>query len=316
MLLAFTIAFALVPSFLLLGYFRARAIPGVEHVTDAAYRRTVVVDGDPGVLELTRAGTDQLMLRAHLPHWEGLIHIVQRARRIFSLDAPIDGASDHLSHDPIIGPLIRARPGLRVPGSWDPFETAVRAIVGQQVSVAGASTITGRLVRRHGKRVPGLDALGLTHTFPPPHVLANTDLTNLGLPGARAAAIGQFADAVARGDVPLDRSAPLDRLVDAITAIPGLGPWTAHYIALRLGERDAFPADDLGLRRAVKNLMPEATPSLDELAVHWSPWSATAATHLWHAQGEPRHQGSRNRLAAHELHADRGQLPLPALVEP
>jgi AraC family transcriptional regulator of adaptative response / DNA-3-methyladenine glycosylase II len=272
----------------MLAYFRARAIPGVEYVTDTTYRRTVVVDCDPGVLELSRAGTDQLLLRAHLPHWEGLIHIVQRARRIFSLDAPVPEASNHLAGDPIIAPLIAACPGLRVPGTWDPFETAVRAIIGQQISVAGATTIIGRLVQRHGEPVAGLDALGLTHTFPPADVLATADLRSLGLPDARAAAIGEFAQAVERGDVPLDRSAPLDQLVDAITAIRGLGSWTAHYIALRLGERDAFPADDLGLRRALKHLRPQGTRSLDELAHHWSPWRATAASQLWHAQATPR----------------------------
>jgi AraC family transcriptional regulator of adaptative response / DNA-3-methyladenine glycosylase II len=271
----------------MLAYFRARAIPGVEHVSNTAYRRTIVVDGNPGVLELTRAAADKLLLRAHLPHWEGLIHIVQRARRIFSLDAPVVEAATHLSHDPLIGPLITARPGLRVPGTWDPFETGVRAIVGQQVSVAGATTIIGRLVRRLGQPVPGLGALGLSHTFPPADELATAEIGGLGLPRARARAIQQFARAVKRGGVPLDRSVPLERLVDAITAAPGLGPWTAHYIALRLGERDAFPADDLGLRRALKRLKPQDTPSLVQLASHWSPWRATAATQLWHAQGAP-----------------------------
>ena len=271
----------------MLAYFRARAIPGVEHATDTSYRRTMVVDGDPGVLELTRGDADELLLRAHLPHWEGLIHIVQRARRIFSLDAPVDEASNHLSHDPLIGPLIAARPGLRVPGAWDPLETGVHAIVGQQVSVAGATTIMGRLVQRLGQPVPGVHALGLSHTFPPADALAKADLGRLGLPSARATAIQQFAQAVERGDVPLDRSAPLEQLVDAITETRGVGPWTAHYIALRLGERNAFPADDLGLRRALKNLEPHGTPSLEELASHWSPWRATAATHLWHAQGAP-----------------------------
>ena len=250
------------------------------------------------MLELTRPAANELELRAHLPHWEGLIHIVQRARRIFSLDAPVDEAANHLSHDPLIGPLTVARPGLRVPGTWDPFETGVRAIIGQQVSVPGATTIIGRLVQRLGQPVPGLHALGLSHTFPPPAALAIADLGRLGLPRARATAIQQFARAVERGDVPLDRSAPLERLLDAITAIRGLGPWTAHYIALRLGERDAFPADDLGLRRALKKLNPESTPSLDKLASHWSPWRATAATQLWHAHGRPTRQPLQSTTAA------------------
>lgn len=267
----------------MLGYFRARAIPGVEHVTAHAYRRTVVVDGDPGVLELTRGSAGQLLLRAHLPHWDGLIHIVQRARRIFSLDAPVDAALEQLSRDPLLGPLVAARPGLRVPGTWDPFETGVRAIIGQQVSVLGATTLAGRLVQQLGRPVPGLGELGLSHAFPPADVLAEADLGKLGMPSTRVAAIRAFAQAVAGGELPLDRSVALERLVDSVTSIRGLGPWTAHYLALRLGERDAFPAEDLGLRRALRALRPEAEGRPAELAAHWSPWRATAAVHLWGA---------------------------------
>ncbi|HET6951136.1 MAG TPA: AlkA N-terminal domain-containing protein, partial [Acidimicrobiales bacterium] len=145
------------PAFL--DYFAARAIPGVEHVAGGAYRRTIVVDGDPGVLEFTAGGPDHLVLRAHLPHWEGLIHLVERARRIFGLDADVDEATVALRPDPLVGPLVAARPGLRVPGAWDPFEVGVRAILGQQVTVAGASTLAARLVERHGTPVPGLGPL-------------------------------------------------------------------------------------------------------------------------------------------------------------
>ncbi len=267
----------------MLAYFRARAIPGVEHAAETSYRRTVVIDGDPGVLELTGGGADHLLLGADLPHWEGLTQVVQRVRRVFSLDAPIDQATNHLLKDPVIGPLLRARPGLRVPGTWDPFETGVRAIIGQQVSVAGANTLIGRLVQRLGKAVPGVHALGLSHTFPPPCVLANEDLSGLGLPRARAEAIRGFARAVESGDIQLDRSVPLARLVDSITSIRGLGPWTAHYIALRIGERDAFPAGDLGLRRALRITGPDVSSRLEALAAAWSPWRATAAIQLWHA---------------------------------
>ena len=140
-----------------------------------------------------------------------------------------------------IGPLLRARPGLRVPGTWDPFETGVRAIIGQQASVAAANTITGRLVERLGIPVPGLRQLGLTHTFPAPNTLATADLTGLGLTRARSDAVRAFARAVAADAIRLDRSVSLDRLIASITAIDGLGPWTAHYLALRLGERDACP---------------------------------------------------------------------------
>ena len=281
----------------MLAYFKARAIPGVECVTNGTYRRAVEVDGHPGILELSRGGPDHLLLKAHLPHWEGLIHIVQRARRIFSLDAPAEEAIAHLSHDPVIGRLISARPGLRPPGAWDPLETGVRAIIGQQITIAGANTIIGRLVEQFGEPVPGVHRLGVSRTFPSPRSRGNADLSHLGLPSARAAAINAYAQAVDRGDVRLDRSITLQQLTQAITAIPGLGSWTAHYLALRLGERDAFPADDLGLKRSHKRITPSASQPLEQTAANWSPWRATAAIQLWHthAPAQRHNPGDNNR---------------------
>jgi AraC family transcriptional regulator, regulatory protein of adaptative response / DNA-3-methyladenine glycosylase II len=269
----------------LLASFAARAIPGVEHVSEDLYRRTIVVAGDPGVLELHRGGDDHLLLRAHLPHWRELIHIVQRARWIASLDFDLDEASAHLGDDPIVGPLIQARPGIRTPGSWDAFELGVRAIIGQQVTLTAANTIAGRLVARLGTPVAGLRPLGLTHTFPPPETVARADLGGLGLTRARANAIRSFARAVAAGEIRFDRSLSLDRLVSSITAVEGLGRWTAHYLALRIGERDACPIGDLGLQRALDgHLQPSAR--LGELAERWRPWRALAVTHLWLADGQ------------------------------
>ena len=267
----------------MLAYFAARAIPGVEAVAGGCYRRTILLDGDPGVLELSRGGPDHLLLRAHLPHWEGLIHVVERARRIFGLDGAVDEAARHLGPDPVIGRLMATRPGRRPPGTWDPFETGVRAIIGQQVSVAGATTVIGRLAGRLGRPVPGLTPLALGVTFPSAEVLAGADLSGLGLTEARADAIRGFARAVAGGAVRLDRSVPLEQLITSLTAIRGLGPWTAHYLALRLGERDAFPAGDLGLRRSWAAVAPAPAPTMDERQAAWSPWRATAATQLWFA---------------------------------
>jgi AraC family transcriptional regulator of adaptative response / DNA-3-methyladenine glycosylase II len=268
----------------MLDYFALRAIPGVEAVAGDRYRRTVVIDGDPGVLEVMPGGVDHLVLVAHLPHWDGLIHVVERVRRMLGLDRPAGDAAGVLRADPVLAPLLAARPGLRVPGAWNPFEVGVRAIVGQQVSVAAASTITGRIVARHGAPVDGLAPLRLSHTFPSAAALAAADLDGLGLTRGRAAAIRAFAAAVAAGDVPLDGSLALDDLVDAIVAVPGLGPWTAHYVALRLGERDAFPATDLGLVRALARLDGDG-PALAERAEAWRPWRALAAVHLWVAPG-------------------------------
>jgi AraC family transcriptional regulator of adaptative response / DNA-3-methyladenine glycosylase II len=268
----------------MLDYFALRAIPGVEAVAGDRYRRTVVIDGDPGVLEVMPGGDDHLVLVAHLPHWDGLIHVVERVRRMVGLDRPGGGgdAASVLGADPVLAPLLAGRPGMRVPGAWSPFEVGVRAIVGQQVSVAAASTVTGRLVARHGAPVGGLAPLGLSHTFPSAATLAAADLDGLGLTRGRAAAIRGFAAAVAAGDVPLDGSLTLDDLVGAIVAVPGLGPWTAHYVALRLGERDAFPATDLGLVRALARLDGDG-PALVERAEAWRPWRALAAVHLWAA---------------------------------
>jgi AraC family transcriptional regulator, regulatory protein of adaptative response / DNA-3-methyladenine glycosylase II len=267
----------------MLGYFAARAIAGVEQVSGGLYRRTVEIDGDPGVIELSWGSPDHLILRTHLPHWEGLIHIAQRARRIFNLDAPIESAAGLLDRDPILGPLLGRHPGVRVPGTWDPFETGVRAILGQQVSVAAAGTVMGRLVRRHGRPVPGLGQMRLSHLFPTPADLASADLDGLGLTVARARAVGAFAGAVEEGRIILDGSRSTQELLAAIEATPGLGPWSAQYIALRLGEPDAFPAADLGIRRALESALrrPLSGRQAQEIAEPWRPHRAHGAIHLW-----------------------------------
>jgi AraC family transcriptional regulator, regulatory protein of adaptative response / DNA-3-methyladenine glycosylase II len=275
----------------LVAYLAARAIPGVEHVAGDTYRRTIVVDEDPGVLELFRGGDDHLVLRAHLPHWEGLIHVAARARRIASLDFDLDGPVAHLAGDATIGPLLDARPGLRPPGTWDPFETGVRAILGQQVTVAAANTMAGRLVARLGDPVPGLRPLGLSHTFPSAATLATADLDGLGLTRARAAAVRTFASAVTAGAVRLDRSLGLDRFAASVTALDGLGVWTAQYLALRLGEPDACPITDLGLRRALSQRVPHS--AVGAAVERWRPWRALATTHLWLADGERRAPSAR-----------------------
>jgi AraC family transcriptional regulator of adaptative response / DNA-3-methyladenine glycosylase II len=266
-----------------MSYFAARAIPGVEHVSEGRYRRTILVDGDPGLIELFPGGDDHLVLVAHLPHWDELMHLVARARRIANLDFDLDEPADHLARDPTMRPLLRARPGLRAPGSWCPFETGVRAIIGQHVTVGAANTITGRLVERYGTEVPGLRRLGLTNTFPPASTLATADLSRLGLTRAREEAIRSFARAVTDDAIRLDGSVGLDELTSSITAIDGLGSWTAHYLALRLGERDAFPITDLGLRRALAGRGVLSRAALGTLAEPWRPWRALAATHLWMA---------------------------------
>ncbi len=267
----------------MLAYLSARAIAGVEHVAGGVYRRTITVDGDPGALEVAMGGPDHLRLTAHLPHWSGLIHVAHQVRRIFNLDFEIERANDLLGRDPLLSARIASLPGLRVPGAWDPFEVGVRAIVGQQVTVPGAGTIIGRVVARHGMRVAGLGQLGLTHTFPPAEVLADADLTGTGLTGARIDAIHHFARAVAAAEIRLDRSRSLDEQLASLEAVPGVGAWTANYLTLRMGEADAFPSTDLGLRRAVESLGGSLTTTGDVglVAERWRPWRAHAAIHLW-----------------------------------
>jgi AraC family transcriptional regulator, regulatory protein of adaptative response / DNA-3-methyladenine glycosylase II len=280
----------------LIAYFAAWAIPGVEHVSEGTYRRTILVGSDPGVIELSPGGDDHLVLVAHLPHWQELTHLVARARRIANLDLDPDEPAQHLAGDPTIGPLLRARPGLRAPGAWCSFETGVRAIIGQHVTVAAANTLAGRLVVRHGTRVPGLGRLGLTHTFPPASTLAAADLSGLGLTHARQEAMRSFARAVAEDAIRLDGSVGLDELTGSLTAINGLGSWTAHYFALRLGECDAFPMTDLGLRRALGQRGANRS-ALATLAERWRPWRALAATHLWMADASHAPVAAKARAA-------------------
>jgi AraC family transcriptional regulator of adaptative response / DNA-3-methyladenine glycosylase II len=200
------------------GFLADRAVPGVESVEDRVYRRTISLDGGPGVLEVHPGDADHLLLRAHLPYWEGLIHVVERAARMVGADAD---------------------PGIRVPGAWGPLEIAIHAIVAQHCALAPARAHMGTLVRNFGQPVPGLTH-GLTHLFPSADVLADADLAVIGLPAATAEAIGLLAAGVAGGDVRLDGSLGLSDLVACLTAIPGIGPTAAHQIALRLGYRGAL----------------------------------------------------------------------------
>jgi AraC family transcriptional regulator of adaptative response / DNA-3-methyladenine glycosylase II len=264
----------------LLEWFGVRAVDGVEVVDGETYRRTILLDGEPGVIEVSRGGEDHLLLRAHLPYWEGLIHVVQQVRRMFGLDHE-PAADGRFASDPTLARSVADRPGLRVPGSWDGFEVGVRAILGQQVTVTGARTLAGRLVHRMGTPVPGLQELGLTHTFPSAAVVADGDLGDVGLTGARITALGAFAAAVRDGEVRLDGSVSLEDFVASVVELPGLGDWTAQYLALRLGEADAFPAGDLGLRKALADGTVPTAREVEQRAEAWRPWRASAAIHLW-----------------------------------
>jgi AraC family transcriptional regulator of adaptative response / DNA-3-methyladenine glycosylase II len=271
----------------LLAFLARRAIPRVERVGADVYARTVAIDGRPGRLEVHRAAHDgPLLLSAWGVTGGDLYSLVTRVRRLFDLDADPQVIDAHLARDARLGASVRARPGLRVPGAWDSFELAVRAILGQQVSVAGARTLAGRLVERYGARVEGGEG-GLTHLFPSPRALAESDIAAIGLPRARAEAIRGLARSVAAGEKRLEG-------LDGRIGLAGIGPWTEAYVAMRSGrDPDAFPAGGLALRRAV-GTAGEAVPSeraVQALSEPWRPWRAYAAMHLWSAstQGRGRH---------------------------
>jgi AraC family transcriptional regulator of adaptative response / DNA-3-methyladenine glycosylase II len=266
----------------LLAFLSPRAIPGVEVVDRDAgiYRRTVTLGGAPGVIEVwDEPDRSALKLRAHLPEFDGLVHLVAGVRRLFDLDADPGAIDLVLARDRALRPLVRTHPGMRVPGALDPFEVGVRAVLGQQVTVAGATTLAGRLVQAHGRKVAGLQPLGLTHLFPAPRTLRNADLTEIGLPAARANALRGFAGEIAAGRLQLEPGRDLAETTTALVALPGFGDWTAQYIAMRAcGERDAFPAGDLGLRKALgASGAKEAAARADA----FRPWRSYAAMHLW-----------------------------------
>jgi AraC family transcriptional regulator of adaptative response / DNA-3-methyladenine glycosylase II len=212
---------------------------------------------------------------------DGLLATVERARRLFDLSADPETIIGQLAADPLLRPLVRR--GIRVPGAWDPFELAVRAILGQQVSVKGATTLAGRLVAKFGRRVDGLSRVGLTHLAPRPAELADARLESVGLPRVRANTVRALAREVSDGTLRLDASQGLGEVVTRLCQIPGLGDWTAQYIAMRaFGEPDAFPASDLGLRKAAGNGHgPVSSGELERMARKWRPWRAYAAMALW-----------------------------------
>jgi AraC family transcriptional regulator of adaptative response / DNA-3-methyladenine glycosylase II len=266
-----------------LAYLAARAIPGVEEVGDGLYRRSVAFGKTSGVIEV--AGTDgarQVELRVPVELAPHAGPIVARVRRVFDLAADPASIAEPLRRDPALARRLAARPGVRIPGAWDGFELAVRAILGQQVTVAGATTLAGRLAERFG--LPLARPLGrVTRLSPSAADLAAGPLGAIGVPRARAGALAALANACANGDLDLDGSLAPELALERLEALPGIGPWTAQYVALRgLGVPDAFPASDLGLRRALgRPGRPLSTAALAERAERWRPWRGYAAMLLW-----------------------------------
>ena len=274
----------------MIGFLAARAIPGVEVVEAGRYRRTIEIDGSHGTIEVApAAGRSALAATIRFANVKSLPAIVGRIRRVFDLGADVSAIAAQLAEDPWLAPLVAARPGLRVPGGWDGFELAVRAILGQQITVVAARQLAGKLVAAYGEPIalPAEDvASGLTSIFPRPQRLATANLARLGMPRSRATALSALAAAAAADARLFHPNEDLDSAVARLRALPGIGEWTAQYVAMRaLREPDAFPAADIGLLRAMTG-REGARPSPAELitrAEAWRPWRAYAAQHLWTA---------------------------------
>ena len=209
-----------------------------------------------------------------------LTEVVGRVRTLFDLDASPDAVSEVLGRDRLLARIVAAKPGLRLPGAWEPFELVVRAVLGQQVSVKAARTLAGRIVQRCGRRV---DDAELSHAFPSAAQLAAANLDKLGITGRRIHTLRYIAAAMAAGELSLARGMDMDDCVRQLLAQPGIGPWTAHYIAMRgLSEPDAFPQGDLGLLKALQRQRPRAgAKDLLAYAEAWRPWRAYAVMYLW-----------------------------------
>jgi AraC family transcriptional regulator of adaptative response / DNA-3-methyladenine glycosylase II len=262
----------------LLGFLAPRATPGVECVENGTYRRSISLNGTHGYFEVgLDAANDALIVRLQFGDPRSLFFITERLRAMFDLNADWFSVARTLRNDPLLGGRIDAQPGLRVPGCWNGFELTTRAILGQQVTVKGATALAGCIASTFGEPLSGVK--GLCRLFPTPEVLAEASLSRLGLPRARAETIRALARAVCEGRIRFEGIIDCDSFLMRLCEIPGIGPWTAQYVAMRaMGEPDAMPSGDLGLLRALKVRSPR---ELEARAEAWRPWRAYAAMYLW-----------------------------------
>lgn len=269
---------------LMLQFLRRRMIPGIERIEEDSYQRVIGTADQPALLKVSADPVrSELRLQLDRVDPRQIPDIVRRVRHMFDLDADLLRVHATLASEPLLARGIALRPGLRVPGGWDGFEIAVRAVLGQQVSVAAATTLARRLVQAHGQVLSGMPD-GLDRLFPQPAQLADAALESIGLPRTRAQTLRALATACAAGTLDFGPGQQLDAFVQRCVALPGIGPWTAHYIALRaLGQPDAFPAGDLVLQQmlgtAEKRLTERET---ERRSQPWRPWRAYAVLHLWH----------------------------------
>jgi len=269
----------------LLEFLGGRVVPGLEDLRDGRYRRTLGLPRGHGIVELWAAGDSRVGCALRLADARDRPRAISLCRRLLDLDADPSPAAAHLGSDPIIGPLVRAAPGRRVPGGVDGLEIAVRAVIGQQISVVAARTVLGRLVAVAGAPL-ALDDPALDQVFPSAEALAAAPDEALPMPGARRRTLRALAEAAGAG-LRLDPEADSPELRDRLMALPGVGPWTVSYIALRaLGDRDAFLPTDLGVRRALAALgQPDRPAAARRLGERWRPWRSYATVHLLASPG-------------------------------
>ncbi len=266
-------------------HFALRALAGVECLRPDSYVRSVQLDGHSGWFSVQPHSDQAVLILRHSASLNSCVEpLTQRVRKMFDLDSDPHCISAHFAADAQLGPLVARHPGLRLPTAFEPFEQAVRAIVGQQVTVKAAVTLCARLVARLGAPLQCADAPELHRLFPSPTAIAEADLQGIGMPGKRVQCLQHFAAQVASGALRLDMAGGSADLLERLRALPGIGPWTAEYIALRaFGQADAFPASDLGLLKApVWGPDGIEAKQLKVRAEAWRPWRAYAAVHLWH----------------------------------
>jgi AraC family transcriptional regulator of adaptative response / DNA-3-methyladenine glycosylase II len=269
----------------LVAFLGSRVTPGVELIDDHSYQRTVESDGGAGLIDVRHDQDNAcLMVRIALPKYRGLLRVVERVRRVFDLAADPLQIASHLSRDPKLKPLLEQQPGLRVPGAWDGFEVAVRAVLGQRLTFVDSRAVAGTLVQKFGRPIETRVA-GLTHLFPRPEDLAEADLASLGIARKCAASIRALARALRDNEFTFESSRALQETISRLSAIGGVGDEMAHYIAMRAsGEPDAFPLDYRALSRGLGNGdTPASAEQLSSIAEEWRPWRAYAAMHLWAA---------------------------------
>ena len=280
----------------LVNFLRPRATPGVELVQDGVYQRTISLGDATGIFDVRPAKTDPtLLVRIELPGYQLLMKVVERVRRLFDLRADPLRIADDLSRDQRLKPLLDRNRGLRVPGVWDPFELAVHAILGQQLTSVDSTTVVGRMVHAFGRPFQ-TSVQGLTHLFPKPEDLVDADLSRVGIHGTRAATLHTLARALCSEESIFAASMTLEEAIPRICNIRGIAENTAHYIAMRaLGEPDAFPFADPGLRSALGSVgNPASPPEVLRIAEGWRPWRAYAAMHLCATETDNRAEnGSR-----------------------